>query len=92
MPDPLLKHFNRLRLERREDFTAERAVVATTATQASDDVFVTLPNSEAPNLRTQVEWRLAVKDVAGTLHARYPTRGDEGCVFYDDEGQAWLIY
>jgi hypothetical protein len=88
----LNKQLNRLRLEHFESITAEKCLVATTATSATDKVEVTLPNSEAPTLRIQVQWRLGVRDVGGTILPRYPQRGNKGIVIYDDEDEAWLIY
>lgn len=79
-------------LEMSEVITGEKCLVSTTATDADDTVQVTLPNSESPNTRIEVQWRLGVKEIAGTLHPRYPQRGDEGVVFYDDEKEPWLIY
>lgn len=90
--DGLSKRFRYAERQREEDFSAEKALVATTATDAADKVYVTLPNSEAPQLRIQVEWRLGVMEVDGTVQARYPQRGNRGIVIYDDEGEAWLIY
>lgn len=71
-------------------FGAELCRVANTVEAEDEEVFVTLPNSEAPAKRVPVaEWRLQVAE-GGT--ARYPQRGDVGLAIYTDTGEIWLIY
>lgn len=90
--DGLTRRFQQLHMQDHENFDAERAVVSNTVSDEDATVYVTLPNSESPELRIEVQWRLQVKDNAGTLAPRYPHKNDVGVVFYDDEGDAWLMY
>lgn len=88
----LHRSFGSLDQARFEDFGAETAKVATTANDPDDDVYVTLPNSESPNVRIEVIWRPAVQFVGDVAEPLYPTRGDKGIVIYSDTGEAWLIW
>jgi hypothetical protein len=70
----------------------EDCVVATTAAAQDDEVEVTFPNSDDPNRRQVVNWRVSVKVVGGVLQPRYPQRDDKGAVFQTDSGELWLMW
>lgn len=74
------------------DVPARVAVVRTTATSPDDEVEVTLPNSDHPNLREAVNWRPGVKIEGSSVLPRYPEEDDEGIVIEDDTGELWLIW
>lgn len=88
----LHRQLNEKDQDRFENPAAETAKVATTATDPDDDVFVTLPNSESPNLRIEVRWRAQVHIVGGIAEPLYPERGDVGIVINVDTGEPWLIW
>lgn len=90
--DHLTRRLNRNEQARAASYGAEKCIVARTAVDETSRVEVTLPNSEDPLLRIPVQWRVAAEVVGGNLVPRYPIRGDEGIVIYDDEGEAWLIW
>lgn len=74
------------------DLGAMTCIVRTTATDATDDVEVTLPNSASPHLRVEVNWRPTVQVVGGAVEPRYPEEDDEGIVIEADTGELWLIW
>lgn len=72
---------------------AEECRIATTANDTDDTVYVTLPNSEAPQQRVEVSyWSLQVSWNGASLSPRWPTRGDTGLAIFMDTGEVWLIY
>lgn len=76
-----------------EGIFAEYAIVATTANSETDEVYVTLPNSEDPDEQIQVHhWRRQVTIVGGAAQWKYPEREDEALVIYMDTGELWLVW
>jgi hypothetical protein len=75
-------------------FQVEMCVIATTATEPGDDVYITLPNGDAPKERVLVAfWRMSVDlDVGGALVPRFPVRGHQGFAVYADTGEICLIF
>jgi hypothetical protein len=75
-------------------FQIETCVIATTATEPGDDVYITLPNGDAPSERVLVTfWRMSVDlDVGGDLVPRFPVRGRQGFALYADTGEVCLLF
>lgn len=80
----------RQELRHQEQTPVQTAVVATSAGAVDDDVFVTLPYSENPQVREgPVSW--SPKPGAGGTRL-YPSRGDVGAIFYTEVGIPWLMW
>jgi hypothetical protein len=88
------EHFNELRQWVSERTTGqEQCVIAETVASEADVVYVTLPNSDNPEERYEIDyWRLSVTAMSGSLQPRYPTQDAEAMVLYMDTGEMWLIY
>lgn len=73
---------------------AENCIISNTVENPGDDVYVTLPDSEAPSERVLVAfWRMGVDlDVGGDLVPRLPVRGHRGVALYTDTGEICLIF
>lgn len=75
-----------------EHAAAEKCLVATTADDVTDEVFVTLPEGVNPGHRESVLWRLEFEWNGTDAVPRWPTRGDKGIVLRINTGELWLIY
>lgn len=71
--------------------TALKCTIATTASSADDEVFVTIDSDRAPRTRQPVEWRPRISD-SGTLTRVYPVRNMRGTIIPTDIGKAWLLW
>ena len=86
-------HFTNVQRAIDSGFMAEHARIANTVNSIDDDVYVTLPNSEAPQQRVLVAfWQLGVAWNGVTLTPRWPTRDMDGVALYLDTGEICLIY
>lgn len=84
---------HRSRPRQMEDHAAaEKCLVATTAADETDEVYVTLPESVSPTHRELVLWRLQFEWDGTATVPRWPTRGDRGIVLRINTGELWLIY
>lgn len=94
MGQPLHRMFEGAKRDALEaDVQAYTAKVRTTATEPGDEVEVTLPYSDSPNLRLTVNWRVGVGvNGVGDLIPRYPEEDDEGFVIETEVGELWLIW
>lgn len=76
-----------------DQITAEECIISNTVASTTAKVYVTLPNSEAPQQRFEVaHWSLQVGWSGAALTPRWPTRGVTGLLIYMDTGEGWLIY
>lgn len=94
MSDLNLEHIiHEARRAGEDQITAEECLISNTVNDEDADVWVTLPNSEAPQQRLRVDyWSLQVTWTGAALAPRWPSRGTRGLVIYMDTGEAWLIY
>lgn len=65
--------------------------VATTATEETDDVYVTIDDEPTPRQRYLVNWRPSIT-ASGTIDRRFPERNDKGVLIPTDTGLPWLIW